>query len=524
MHGLTESHLLRSSLRVVASLRVVLAIPAMLAAFLAPRDAAAQRPDYDAGITIRLTAVEGTGNPGEDPGIFEPDLSNDGSVACFHSRAINLAPLPTDGTDHVYFLDPFALVPTPVLVSRSLSGLPANGDSHDAVVSRGRDLDGHDGRYIAFVSAADDLVPDDTNGIPDVFVYDRIDDRMARVSVTSDGTEGNYTGTYESICHADVSITDDGRYVAFVSLAALAPEDTNEFADIYMHDRDYDDDGRFDEHGEPGAIRTWLVSLNERGESVNGHCGRPVISGNGEKLAWVSWASNVLPDSMPPDSNDDIDGFWSDAGLLRREGALHTLLITQSLDGGWQNIGGCTPALSYNGRYVSFTSHSTNLAPNTGPQTTPPPNESEVPLKAFLRDMWETRPSKIIHISKNRFDEGPANGDSYRTVMCEDEFRLFVGFASDASDLRPTDPDSFRDVYVAKIWRDEYGRPYDAELFLGSLRFPIADKAGGHSNDVAISNRSNIAGILFTSIAPSWVEGETAEYFDLYVTGKRLSR
>ncbi len=502
--------------------RLHYALGALAGLLVCPIDADAQRPDYDDGFTMRLTAVVGTGNPGEDPGIFEPDLANDGSFACFHSRAVNLAPMPTDGTDHVYLLDPFDESPTPILVSRTGTGLPGNGDSHDAVLSRGRDLDGHSGRYVAFVSAADNLVPDDTNGIPDIFVYDRVDPRMARVSVASDGSEGTYSGTYESICHADAAISDDGRYVAFVSLASLAPEDDNEFADIYLHDRDHDEDGTFDEHDEPGGIRTWLVSLTERGESVNGHCGRPVISGNGEKLAWVSWASNVLPDSMPPDSNDDIDGFWTDAGLLRRKGIVQTQLITQALDGGWQNIGGCTPALSYNGRYVSFTSHSTNLAPMTGPQTTPPPNESEVALKAFLRDMWETRPSKIIHISKSRFDGGPANGDSFRTVMCEDEFRLFVAFASDATDLVLEDGDPFRDVYLAKIRWDAYGRPYDSELHLGSLRFPVGDKSGGHSNDVAISNRSNIAGILFTSIAPVWAEGEPAEAFDLYLSGKRL--
>ena len=48
-----------------------------------------------------------------------------------------------------------------------------------------------DGRYVAFSSAASNLVPGDTNGVDDIFVYDRQTDTIERVSVASDGTQGN---------------------------------------------------------------------------------------------------------------------------------------------------------------------------------------------------------------------------------------------------------------------------------------------------------------------------------------------
>ena len=73
-----------------------------------------------------------------------------------------------------------------------------------------------------FHSDASNLVPGDTNGISDVFVYDRQTHTIERVSVASDGTQGN--GHSSSVG----SISADGRYVAFDSNASnLVPGDTN---------------------------------------------------------------------------------------------------------------------------------------------------------------------------------------------------------------------------------------------------------------------------------------------------------
>ena len=71
-----------------------------------------------------------------------------------------------------------------------------------------------DGRYVAFDSSASNLVPGDTNGVSDVFVYDRQTDTIERVSVAADGTQGN--GKSYS------RISADGRYVAFSLLPATS--------------------------------------------------------------------------------------------------------------------------------------------------------------------------------------------------------------------------------------------------------------------------------------------------------------
>lgn len=102
-------------------------------------------------------------------------------------------------------------------VSVASDGSQGSGDSSGYSVST-------DGRYVAFDSRASNLVPGDTNGVDDVFVHDRRTGETTRVSIASDGSEGNYGG--------EVSfISADGRYVAFISYVDnLVPGDTNGYS------------------------------------------------------------------------------------------------------------------------------------------------------------------------------------------------------------------------------------------------------------------------------------------------------
>ena len=70
-----------------------------------------------------------------------------------------------------------------------------------------------DGRYVAFQSRSDNLVPGDTNGTWDIFVRDRQSGTTERVNVDSGGVQGDATSNYSSI-------SADGRYVAFTSSAS----------------------------------------------------------------------------------------------------------------------------------------------------------------------------------------------------------------------------------------------------------------------------------------------------------------
>src|SRR5437667_281655 len=88
-----------------------------------------------------------------------------------------------------------------------------------------------DGRFVAFDSAATDLVAGDTNGVSDVFVHDRQTGTTERVSVASDGTQANNASSYPAL-------SADGRLVAFQSDATnLVAGDTNGATDVFVHDR-----------------------------------------------------------------------------------------------------------------------------------------------------------------------------------------------------------------------------------------------------------------------------------------------
>src|SRR5207245_10374128 len=131
-----------------------------------------------------------------------------------------------------------------------------------------------DGRFVAFTSAAGNLVAGDTNGVEDIFVHDRQTGVTERVSVASDGTQGS-DGSVAG------SISADGRFVAFTSTAGnLVAGDTNGVEDIFVHDR------------QTGA--TERVSVDSTGAQGNGGATSSSTSADGRFVAFPSAAANLL--------------------------------------------------------------------------------------------------------------------------------------------------------------------------------------------------------------------------------------
>ena len=114
--------------------------------------------------------------------------------------------------------------PSTVRISLATGGGQPGGSSWTPEISA-------DGRHVVFESEASDLVPGDTNGVPDIFLHDIATGLTERVSVTGEGTQGDGRSFQPSV-------SGDGRFVAFASLASnLVPGDTNGFADVFLHDR-----------------------------------------------------------------------------------------------------------------------------------------------------------------------------------------------------------------------------------------------------------------------------------------------
>ncbi len=129
-----------------------------------------------------------------------------------------------------------------------------------------------DARFVVYDTGDDGQVlgDSDTNGKPDVFVYDRVEGSRERVSVSSSGAEGNGTSTHGAI-------SNDGRYVTFLSTATnLVEGDTNNQADVFRHDR---------QTGE-----TILVNVANDGSQATASTSNPAISGDGQHISFNSYS------------------------------------------------------------------------------------------------------------------------------------------------------------------------------------------------------------------------------------------
>ena len=264
-----------------------------------------------------------------------------------------------------------------------------------------------DGRFVAFVSNATNLVPGDTNDAFDVFVVDRAAMTTERVSVASDGAEGR-GGEASGLIPAP-AITPDGRLVAFKSTATnLVPDDTNRAADIFVHDR------------LTGV--TERVSVDSNGAQANADSGffsRIGISADGRFVLFDSLASNLVPN----DTNGAIDIFVHD----RTSGRTERVNVASNGPGG--DISATEAVLSADGRVVAFTSGAT--MPGLGFVET-----------VFVHDRSTGQTESACLAS----DGTPANGSCTEPALSADG--RFLEFGSSASNLVPGDTNGLNDVFV----------------------------------------------------------------------------
>ncbi|WP_409346134.1 S-layer homology domain-containing protein [Paenibacillus sp. MBLB4367] len=153
-----------------------------------------------------------------------PSISADGRYVAFQSAAVQLVPDDSDDYTDVFVYDRVAKMMERI----SKPAIPPEPHDSRNGFSERPSINA-DGRYVAFESFSDLLIPDDRNSMKDVFLYDRTDKRMKRISVSNTGEE-----TYHESYRA--SISADGNVVAFMSDAVnLVPGDTNNKTDIYVY-------------------------------------------------------------------------------------------------------------------------------------------------------------------------------------------------------------------------------------------------------------------------------------------------
>ncbi|HZR16881.1 MAG TPA: hypothetical protein VFE51_06095 [Verrucomicrobiae bacterium] len=178
--------------------------------------------DRQSGATT-LVSSDRLGFVGADANATPTSLSSDGRYALFESSAANLVAGVTNGLNQVFVRD--LKQGATLLVSVATNGAAGDGVSRSSSMTP-------DGRFVAFVSEAENLIAGDTNGIPDVFVRDLQNGITVLASVGATSTNSSYpVGASESPV-----MTPDGRYVAFFSTATnLVPQRTFS-GNIYVRD------------------------------------------------------------------------------------------------------------------------------------------------------------------------------------------------------------------------------------------------------------------------------------------------
>jgi Tol biopolymer transport system component len=350
--------------------------------------------DRETGINERVSIASDGSQANEEA--YTCTLSSDGRFVAFGSYATNLVPNDTNGFVDVFVRDRDLGITGRVSVSSN--GIEGNGDSIFVAISS-------DGRFVGFESKASNLVFNDTNDSSDIFVHDRELRITKRISVASDGTEADGESIF-------VRISSNGRYVAFLSHASnLVPNDPNgSMADCFVHDHQIHDTELIYESAayvDPGG-GTFLSS--------------PSISPDGRIVGFDSWSEDLVPG----DTNKSPDAFLIDreTGIIER--------CSVSSDGSEADYGSNTPEISADNRFVVFGSAATNLVPND--------------LNGYMDVFAKLRETGQIERVSIAFDGSDGDNVSFAPHISLDG--KYIAFSSYAENLVENDSNGFMDVFI----------------------------------------------------------------------------
>ena len=342
-----------------------------------------------------------------DYGSFNPVINGDGKYVAFE----NYNRLVEGRNIHDIYVHNLESGDTR-LVSVSSNGTLPNGSSWRPAIS-------DDGRYVAFASEANNLVPGDTNDITDIFVHELSTGETSRVSVASDGTQGNGDSGLvpggSDPPRGGVAISADGRYVAFESEADnLVPADGNNSADVFVHDR----------------LTGETTRASNTSEGIEGNKGSfaPDISADGRYVAFQSFADNLVPEDTTRGYTDIFIHDRSTGQIVR---------ASVASDGTEGNTYSFAPFISGDGRYVAFWSEADNLVSEDT-------NEN---FDVFVHDLLTGETSRVSVAS----DGTQGNDDSPIIILGAIDISgdgSLVVFDSEADNLVPGDANSQDDVFV----------------------------------------------------------------------------
>lgn len=363
--------------------------------------------DLQAG-TTELISINASGDDSGNGRSTRAQVSADGRYVLFLSDADDLVANDSNTVDDVFLHD--RQIGSTILVSANAAGSDSgNGASNPHGMTP-------DGRLVVFSSAADDLGPNDTNGVDDVYLRDVEAGTTMLISVNAAGDDAGGGGTFSGARHQ--SISDDGRFVAFSSDATdldASITDSNGLSDGFLRD--------------VAAMTTTLISTNASGDdSANGSTSDIRISADGSTIAIATQATNVL---NVTDNNAGLDIY-----VVDRQSGTKSLVTVNDLDTGTGDDGARNdPRLSADGRFIAWESRASDLIAGA---------DSNAMFDVFLRDL-DAGSTVLASANGNGTNSG---NDASEDAQISDDGR-FVYFESRATDLTTiSDSNGEKDTFV----------------------------------------------------------------------------
>lgn len=352
-----------------------------------------------------------------DGGLMNRSMERLGGRHWTRLAAMSLALIP---------LTAYAVVGRSLRASTTATEAQANGPSVNASISP-------NGRYVAFTSGATNLVPGG-GGEQHVYLKDRLAGAIVRVSSNTDGTAGD--GASDK-----ASVSGDGRFVAFVSLAGnLAPGDNNGSADVFVRD--------------VVAGTTRLVSAPRNGGFGNGTCTSAMISADGRYVVFDSSSSNLVENDL--NGEPDVFVLDLDTGELRIASMSDSDLQAAGVSG--------FGSISADGRYVAFES--------TAVLSSAPGNNR---IQVYVRDMVAGTTTLVSESIDANPLVSPCNENATKPSISADGTK--VTFLSTASNLGVPNTTGLAHVYVRDVptgittlvSADHHGVPANAASLAASI-------------------------------------------------------